>query len=571
MARHGRAAGGLHSETREGRRMTIFGNLTRFATAAVVAGGFAGGGLIGASLIGASLSGGAAMAAEPVHGGTLKIYQRDNPPSASIHEEATYSVTVPFMSVYNNLVIYDQHKAQNSLDDIQPELATSWKWSSDYRKLTFMLREGVKWHDGKPFTAQDVKCTFDLLQGKGEDKFRKNPRKGWYWNLKDVVVDNPHQVTLELGNPQPAMLALLASGYSPMYPCHVSAKDMRVHPIGTGPFKFVSYDRNKAIKLVANKDYWKKGLPYLDGIDLPIITNRSTAMLTFIAGKVDMTFPTEVSWQNLKDIKAQAPKAVCQAEPTNVNTNLIVNRDVAPFNDPDIRMAMALAIDRKAFNDILGEGHYVIGGTMEAPPQGVWGMPKEMLEKLPGYSPDVAKSREQARALMAKHGYGPDKHLAVKVSTRNIVQYRDAAVILIDHLKTIWMDGTLDEVESGAWFAKVARKDYSVGLNLTGNSVDDPDQAFFENYSCTSERNYTGYCNPTLEKMFVAQSQELDLAKRKQMVWDIDAKLQEDVARPILFQSVENTCWQPYVHNFAPMSNSSYNGFRFEDIWMAKH
>ena len=71
--------------------------------------------------------------------------------------------------------------------------------------------------------------------------------------------------------------------------------------------------------------------------------------------------------------------------------------------------------------------------------------------------------------------------------------------------------------------------------------------------------------------MFVAQSQELDLAKRKQMVWDIDAKLQEDVARPILFQSVENTCWQPYVHNFAPMSNSSYNGFRFEDIWMAKH
>jgi peptide/nickel transport system substrate-binding protein len=172
---------------------------------------------------------------------------------------------------------------------------------------------------------------------------------------------------------------------------------------------------------------------------------------------------------------------------------------------------------------------------------------------------------------MAKHGYGPDKHLAIKVSARNIAQYRDPAVILIDQLKSIWIDATLEEVESGAWFAKVARKDYSVGLNLTGNSVDDPDQAFFENYSCGSERNYTGYCNPTLEKMFIAQSQELDLEKRKKMVWDIDAKIQEDVARPIIFQSVENTCWQPYVHNFSPMSNSSYNGFRFEDLWMSKH
>lgn len=511
-----------------------------------------------------------AQAADPVHGGIMKIYQRDNPPSASIHEEATYSVIVPFMSVYNNLVIYDQHNPQNSLQDIQPELATSWKWSSDFRKLTFMLRDGVQWHDGKPFTAADVKCTFDLLQGKGKDKFRKNPRKGWYWNLKDVVVDNPHQVTLELGQPQPSMLALLASGYSPMYPCHVSAKDMRVHPIGTGPFKFVSYDRNKSIKLVKNDHYWKKGLPYLDGIELPIITNRSTAMLTFIAGKVDMTFPTEVTPTILKDVHSQAPKAVCKSEPTNVNTNLIVNRDAAPFNEADIRLAMALALDRKAFIEILGQGTYRIGGTMEAPPEGVWGMPASMLDTVPGYG-DVAKNREKARALMAKHGYGPDKHLAIKVSARNIAQYRDPAVILIDQLKSIWIDATLEEVESGAWFAKVARKDYSVGLNLTGNSVDDPDQAFFENYSCGSERNYTGYCNPTLEKMFVAQSRELDAEKRKKMVWDIDAKLQEDVARPIIYQSVENTCWWPYVHNFAPMSNSSYNGFRFEDLWMDKH
>ena len=122
-------------------------------------------------------------------------------------------------------------------------------------------------------------------------------------------------------------------------------------------------------------------------------------------------------------------------------------------------------------------------------------MPKEMLETIPGYGPDVNANREEARKLMQKAGYGPDKHLAVKVSTRNIAVYRDPAVILIDQLKSIYIDGELDVVETANWFPKVARKDYALGLNLTGNAVDDPDQSFYENYSCGSERNYTNYCN----------------------------------------------------------------------------
>jgi peptide/nickel transport system substrate-binding protein len=133
-------------------------------------------------------------------------------------------------------------------------------------------------------------------------------------------------------------------------------------------------------------------------------------------------------------------------------------------------------------------------------------------------------------------GYGPDKHLAIKVSTRNLPVYRDPAVILIDQLKSIYIDGELDVVETANWFAKVARKDYSVGLNLTGNAVDDPDQSFYENYSCGSERNYTNYCNRD-SKSCSTSNRWNRLAKRKQLVWEIDKKLQEDVARPIIFHS----------------------------------
>ncbi|MBS0643749.1 MAG: ABC transporter substrate-binding protein [Acetobacteraceae bacterium] len=511
-----------------------------------------------------------ARAADPAPhpGGTLHMYQRDNPASASVLEEATYSTNVPFMGLYNNLIRYKQDVAQNSDASLEPELATAWTWGPDNKSLTFKLREGVKWHDGKPFTAADVKCTWDLIQDKAKDKLRKNPRKLLWNNVQDVVPNGDHEVTFQLGRPQPSLLALFASGYSAVYPCHATPAQQRTKPIGTGPFMLAEFKQNEMIRLVKNPNYWKKDRPYLDAIEMPIMTSRATAMLAFQAHKLDMTFPLEVTPPLLRDIKKEVPTAICAFGPMNVNSNLIVNRQKPPFDNADIRQAMALTIDRKAFVDILFEGKAEIGGTLLPAPAGIWGMPDEMKKQMVGYDPDVAKNREQARAIMKKLGYGPDHHLAVKVSTRNIPSYRDAAVILIDHLKEIWIDGELEPMDTPVWFAKLAKKDYSVGLNLTGNSLDDPDQAFYENFACKSERNYSEYCSPELEKQFDAQSQETDVEKRKKMVWAIDQQLQNDVARPIILHMEGGTCWWPQVHGFTQMVNSSYNGYRFEDLWI---
>ena len=167
-------------------------------------------------------------------GDILKSYSIDSPASMSIHEEATVFALRPAMAVFSNLVIYDQHVKQNSMQSIVPELAKSWAWDEDGTRLTFKLHEGVKWHDGKPFTARDVKCTWDLLQGKTSEKLRINPRKAWYRNLEEVTTNGDYEATFILKRPQPAFIALLASGFSPVYPCHVSPRDMRQHPIGTG-------------------------------------------------------------------------------------------------------------------------------------------------------------------------------------------------------------------------------------------------------------------------------------------------------------------------------------------------
>ena len=212
-------------------------------------------------------------------GGTLRMYSPDSPASMSILEESTAFAERPMMGVFNNLVMFDQHVKQNSLQSIVPDLATSWSWNEDGTELTLPLRQSVKWHDGEPFTANDVKCTWDLLTGKSSDKLRVNPRKSWYANLDRVTTDGDYEVTFHLKRPQPAFLTFLASGYSPVYPCHIPARDMRSHPIGTGPFKFVEFKPNEGIKVRRNPDYWKKDRPYLDGIEYTIIRDRSTATL----------------------------------------------------------------------------------------------------------------------------------------------------------------------------------------------------------------------------------------------------------------------------------------------------
>src|SRR5216684_2671917 len=221
------------------------------------------------ALFAATAAGGTALAQK--QGGILRQYIIDSPASMSIHEETTVVAERPMMGVFNNLVLFDQHVAQNSLASIVPDLASDWSWDETGVALTFRLRQAVKWHAGKT-----------------SEKLRVNPRKSWYRNLDEITTNGDHEVTFHLKRPQPYLIALLASGQSPVYPCHVPLREMRSHPIGTGPFKFVEYKPNEHIRVVRNPDYWKPGRPYLDGIDWTIIRDTGTRVLSFVAGKFDL-------------------------------------------------------------------------------------------------------------------------------------------------------------------------------------------------------------------------------------------------------------------------------------------
>jgi peptide/nickel transport system substrate-binding protein len=389
------------------------------------------------------------MAEAQKRGGILRMYSLDSPANMSIMEAPTVYAEGPMMGVFNNLILFDQHVPRNSLASIHPDLATSWSWNEDGTELTFELRHGVKWHDGEPFTAADVKCTWDLQMDKASAKLRLNPRKSAAYNLMTVTVNGDYEVTFHLKRPQPPFPMLLAGGFAAIYLCHATPVQMREHPIGTGPFEFVAYKPNEYIKVRRNPNYWKPDRPYLDGIEYSIIRNPATAALAFIAGKFDMTFPYVLEIPLMKEIESQMPQARCElTSGEGLNRHLLLNYHKPPFDNPKIRHAMVLSIDRDAFIRTIARGEGEIGGVLQPPPDGLWGMSPAEAAELPGYGTDIQQNRAEGRRIMEQLGYGPDKRLMITVSTRNLAAFRDPAVLLIDQLKQVYIEGELELIDT---------------------------------------------------------------------------------------------------------------------------
>ncbi|GIX48528.1 MAG: peptide ABC transporter substrate-binding protein [Candidatus Tectimicrobiota bacterium] len=505
----------------------------------------------------------------PKYGGILNATHRGDPPSLSIHEEATISTVWPAMPCYNNLVLFDPLKPQESADTIIGELAESWEWQDEGRSLVFHLRRGVKWHDGKPFTSRDVQYTFDLVrEAPGMTaRLRVNPRKLWYENVERIDTPDAWTAIFRLQRPQPSLLVLLASGYSPIYPAHVPPSVLRTRCVGTGPFRFKEYRRGEVLELERNPDYFIEGRPYLDGIRYLMIKDRATRTAALQARQVDIAFPGETTKTIAETLRRSNPELVIIETSQNVNDNILINFTRSPFDNPELRLAINLAIDRKAYVQAVHQGGALPGAAMLPRPYGVWGLPEEEVAKLPGYG-DPRAQKEEARQILGKLGYGPRNPLRVTMSTRAIAIYVDFASFVIDQLKQVGIEATLEQVETGVWHPKVTRKEYELAANLTGIGPDDPDANFFENYKCGSPRNYPGYCNPEVDAFILEQSQLSDVSKRRQLVHAIDKRLQEESARPIMGWRIDYFTMWPQVKNLVP-HQSIYNYGRMQEVWLA--
>ncbi len=523
--------------------------------------------LVAAALIAAPAE---AQTGKPKRGGILNSVLTEDPPGLLVHESATISNVWPMSPCYSNLVIFDPLKPLDSAETVIPELAEKWSWQDNFRNLVFFLRKNVKWHDGRPFTSADVKYTFDAVREAPDSvgKLRTSPRKDWYANVEAIEAPEPHTVVFRLKRPQPSLLLMFASGYSPVFPAHVPVADLRQRCVGTGPFRQKEYLRGQLIELERNPSYFVPDRPYLDGIRYTIIRERGTRLAALQAGRIDAFMPLEMTKAMADAARAQAPSLVITEVGQNGSDNVILNHKRAPFDNPAVRRAVNLALDRNAYVRGVRQNGAVTGAALMPKPLGFWGLPEPELRALAGYR-DPAQDKAEAKRLLAGAGHGPDKPLRVDLVTRTLPIYLDLASFVVDQLRLIGMEATIKQLDTAAWFPALSRRDFQIGANLTAGGFDDPDAYLFENYKCGSPRNYTDYCSEEMDRLIDQQSQELDRAKRLKLVADIQRKLEADVARPMLGWRKEYFARWPYVKNLVP-HNALYNYGRMQEVWLDK-
>ena len=380
----------------------------------------------------------------PKSGGVLTIHPLSAPPSLSPHEESTVATVQQASACYSNLVYFDPAKKQESGDTIIPELAERWSWQDGHRNLVFLLRKGVKWHDGRPFTSADVKYTFDAVREAPDSvgKLRTSPRKDWYANVEAIEAPEPHTVVFRLKRPQPSLLLMFASGYSPVFPAHVPVADLRQRCVGTGPFKQKEYLRGQLVELERNPDYFVPDRPYLDGIRYTIIRERGTRLAALQAGRLDAFVPLEMTKAMADAAKSGAPSLVITEIGQNGSDNVLLNHKRAPFDNALVRRAVNFALDRRSYVKSVRQDGAVIGAALMPKPMGFWGLGEPDLRNLAGYR-DPARDKAEAKRLLAEAGYGPGKTLRLEMATRTSPIYVDLASYAVDQLRLVGIEATL--------------------------------------------------------------------------------------------------------------------------------
>ena len=439
-------------------------------------------------------------------------------------------------------------QALERTETIVPELAERWSWQDNYRNLVFFLRKDVKWHDGQPFTSKDVKFTFDVVREAKDApaKLRLNPRKEWYTQRRGGRGARP----LHRGLPAQAAAAvaahharlrLLAGDPRP----RAARRAPRRAASAPGPFKFKEWKRGESVELVKNPDYFVKGRPYLDGLRYVIIVERGTRVAALQAGQVDVAYPGDTTvaiaeqpqgrgaadgLHGDRDQRQREPPAQHEAAAASTTSRCAAPSASPSTGAPTCRPCTGAApSSAPPWRPSRGASG---GSSTRTSPQ------------LPGYGKG-AEDKARARKLLAEAGFGPSNPLKVEMATRAIAIYLDFAAFVVSELKQVGVEATLKQIDTAQWHPMATRREFQIGANLTGLGVDDPDANFYENYACGSPRNYGDYCNEQVMRLIDQQSQEIDPQKRLALVWQIQKKLEEDAARPIMGWRVDRFAHYP--------------------------
>ena len=455
---------------------------------------------------------GSAFAQEtPKRGGILNWFDYADPARLDLHTESPLAVSQAIVGIYSGLLQWGPEKPR----EVSPDLAERWEVSADGSAYTFHLHKGVKWHDGEAFSSDDVVHSLKRII----DPEVRSPRCGSLLRplVDGVEATDESTVVVRLKFPTAIILPALASAWCKILPKHILERDGDLtrpeSQIGTGPFKLKKYVRGNVIEWERNEDYFVKGLPYLDGVKQYIIKSRPTQMAALKASKVDFWY----GWPPLKtpqieEIRKARKDLVYQRSTPGGISQLHMNTTKPPFDNPDMRRAVDLAIDRHEIASRAYDGFILPCVLLPKEGFGDYALPLEEVLQAPGCRKDKEADLAEAKKLVAKHH--PDG-IDIEVSIRSVGNYVDVASIVIQQLKKINIRGTLKTWESAAGFAAWARGDFTlIGIQATAMTFMDPSAPFTLLWTTNAPRNYGKLKLAELDEMHDKGLRELDKAKR---------------------------------------------------------
>ncbi|MEW6184435.1 MAG: ABC transporter substrate-binding protein [Thermodesulfobacteriota bacterium] len=485
-----------------------------------------------------------------------------DPRSLDPHMEVSVGTTLITLNTYNNLLRFNPEMTGWEL-----ELAESVKQINATTYL-FKIHKGVRFHDippvnGRELTSADVKYSIERVAGQYGK--RTDFKHRWYFENKIKSMETPDKYTLIIKTVEPnaAFLRHLSSPWCAIVPKEAVDQfgDLKNQAIGTGPFMIKECVKGSHIALIKNPNYWKKGLPYLDGIHFKIMPDPSSILSAFIADRLD---GSAVYHHQIETIIQKAPQTLIEQLPGTHMWVLRVQPWIEgtkplkpPFDNPKVRQALTMAIDKKKLLHLAWGGNGKIGVGVIPP----------VLEDSLKETDQVKYDPKKAKQLLTEAGY--PNGFSIELLTWTSEYMKIPAQILKEMLKEVGIEVKMIFLEQAQYLNRAYRFDYHLALHITTAGVD-PEDWLVPYFGPVDESTVYKWSNPEIWKLVKEQSKIMDVKKRKAMIRTIQQKLMEDAPFVCLFTQTRFSVRKPYVH-VLKRYKLDYQPLYGEYFWMEKH
>ena len=500
------------------------------------------------------------------YGGVLRWGGIANSTLYDLHQTGSIANMGPQAPMFDLLVQVDPV----TWDSIIPDLATSWDVSDDGLNYTFTLREGVKFHDGAPLTADDVAASFTQIVFPLPGVL--SPRQGLFNAVTEINAVDDGTVEFILKEPRPFLLSAIKGGFNVIVRKETLEEnnyDLRRVPTypGTGPFVTDSLEPGVVRKLAKNEDYWNPDLPYLDGVEAYHFDLGPKTGAACLANSIDFCFGIDP----IAEERAAAEDIVTARIFPTVPLGLWLNSNTKPFDDVRVRRAVNLVLDKPALVDAVYEVFPTVPGGWLMPTDPLFEDYWAEVKDLPGWRTPTEEDKAEARRLMAEAGYA-DGIDDLDLIVRQTISFFEAwSPIVQDVLaRELNINAELRPVASGAWWEEAKNGSYDISIAGFGVTLPHVADYWSNAFRTDGGYNFIPYSNPEFDRIVAATQSEGDPEKFKALVDEGIALLDEEIPMIIFGSLFVIDAWHDYVHpgGAATKGANYWEGMRNEIWWM---